>query len=244
MSRFLYSILLTFAIVLPASAVDIKLPATASGGFGDWITVKADTPAAIVKWYPLNKNLKVFPTDLLKDTKVAVVSVNRLPDDAPPGATSVTYGLLGYTSDKDGPSDPAVCWVTVGIVTPPGPTPPGPNPPSPTPLPTDPLFMALQAAYQADTDSAKTKHRDDLAELYRQAPVTDTMIKTAQDLLIRLQAARQILMPDTAFVGVRKIIQGELNANLPTSAITLDDSTRAMIKKEFDKVAQYLSLLK
>lgn len=130
------AVLLFLLVAWPAWASQppsLKLPDKVSGDPGDFITVKADTNGTTVKWVSLDKGLKLFPADLLKDTKTAIVI----------GSKEGTYRLLAYTATGDQPSEPAICTITIGTAPEPGPTPPGPDP-GPTPNP-DP-FMGSHGA--------------------------------------------------------------------------------------------------
>jgi hypothetical protein len=150
-------LILATALFLACSALlaaDLTLPQSVSGDVGDFITVKAVTTAPIVKWYSIDAALKLFPTDLLKDTKSAVVI----------GKAAGSFRLLAYTSDASGPSDPQVCLVTVGPPVPPGPGPgpgPGPDPPTPAPIPV--AGLRVLAIY--DTAALGTMSRAQLGAL-------------------------------------------------------------------------------
>lgn len=112
-------------VVNPAAS--LSLPSTVTGDPGDFITVGATTNCPTVKWLTLDKGLKQFPSDLLKDTKTGVFL----------GSVPGSYRIAAYTSNAVGPSDPAICIVTINGA-PPAPTPnptPGPGP-APTPAPT------------------------------------------------------------------------------------------------------------
>lgn len=106
----------------------VKLPEKAKGGQGDFITVLADTNGKAVRWYSPDKELKVFPPELLKDSRIAVVT----------STTPGTYRLLAWTALGDSPSREALCLVTVDGGA--APTPPDPKPklPDPNPKPPDP----------------------------------------------------------------------------------------------------------
>lgn len=119
----------------------IKLPAEVRGEVGAFVRVPADTPGKEVRWFPADKGLNVFPSDLLKDSRTAVVTA--------PAAGR--FRLIAYTAAGDVPSLPAECIVIVGEAppVPPGPVPPGPVPPGPvppvppTPVPTTGLSVLI-----------------------------------------------------------------------------------------------------
>ncbi len=224
------SFLLCAALLLASAGrgADLKLPDKVQGEPGTFIRVPATTDGKTVQWYALDPGLNLFPVDLLRDSKTAVVT----------GTVPGSYRLLAYTSDASGPTPPAVCTVTVG--TPAPPTPPGP------PTPTDPFSQAVQAAYTSCPDPAKATRIKDFAALYRQASTTTVNDPTLVDtsaLLAVLIKARQALMPDTALPGVRKVVGTELNKTLAKPQ-ALDATTRPLVGKLFAQVATALEGVK
>lgn len=103
----------------------LKLPAEVKGDVGSFIAVKAETDGSVVKFYPLDAGLSVFPADLLTDKKTTVVVAAR----------SGRYRIMAWTAKGDVPSDAAVCVVIIGDVPPTPPTPPTPPVPPPVPPP-------------------------------------------------------------------------------------------------------------
>jgi hypothetical protein len=105
-------------LLLPffAPAATIKLPAEIRGSPAEFIRVAADTDGKIVRWLVLDKGLSLFPAELLKDTRTAVVVARE------PGR----YRLLAVTASGDVPSEPVICTIIVGDA----PTPPPPPPPA------------------------------------------------------------------------------------------------------------------
>ncbi len=109
----------------PADAPSLKLPASLNGDPNDFIQIAADTNCNVVVWRVVDPGLKLFPTNLLRDTKTAVVT----------SGTPGRYRVWAVTALGGTPSDIAECVVVVGT---PGPVPPGPGPgpgPTPTPIP-------------------------------------------------------------------------------------------------------------
>jgi len=157
-SRFLPIVLLIVAI-RPAVAQEIKAPSKVEGDVGDFVTiaVKAD---GVVKWITMDRELKLFPTELLKDSRTAVVTCSV------PGL----YRLMCYTAKGDVPSDPAI--IAVSIRAPPGPGPrPGPSPgpepgPAPEPQP-DPYAKSITDALALDMDPDKQNLTAKFVELYQ-----------------------------------------------------------------------------
>jgi hypothetical protein len=126
----------------------LELPREAAGQPGDFVKVAAKTDGKAVRWVALDPGLNVFPVELLKDSKTAVVTAQK------PGR----YRLLAYTAAGDDPSDPAVCTVVIGDAppVPPGPVPPGPNPPPvpPQPAPIDGKGLHVLVVFET-ADAAK-----------------------------------------------------------------------------------------
>ena len=114
----------------------VKLPAELKGEPGTFIRIPAETNGTAVRWYAVDAGLQIFPAELLRDTKTAVVVA----------LTKGRYRVLAWTAVGGDPSEPAVCVVVIGDAppVPPGPTPPGPNPPGPTPP--DPSPAPIPAA--------------------------------------------------------------------------------------------------
>jgi hypothetical protein len=222
-----------FALVLLscpcAYAADLKIPEKLKGEVGDFIPVKADTTATVVKWVVLDDGIKLFPVDLLRDTKTVVVLARK----------AGTYRLLAYTGDKDGPSDPLICTITIGNPAPPTP-PPGP------PGPTDPLTQVLSAAYQADPGTTKEVDLQTLAGVFHSAATLarDSSIKTVGDLYAALKKASSAL-PDTSLLDVRRAISVELMSKLPSdTSAQLDLSSRSLASAQFSRMAAILDSIK
>lgn len=114
----------------------ITVPVEVKGEPGEFLRIPADTKGKIVKWRVLDPGLNLFPVDLLKDTRVAVVT----------GVKAGKYRVWAWTAIGDSPSDAVQCVVVIGQL-PPGPGPgPGPSPPPPIPPPDVPDkhgFVAL-----------------------------------------------------------------------------------------------------
>lgn len=146
MSKTAISILLL--LLLPSLGwSQLKLPAEVKGETGDFITVKAETEGAEVRWVAVDVGLKLFPVELLRDTRTAVVI----------SQTAGRYRLLAYTCVDKKLSDPAITMVVVG--TPPAPIPPpvpDPKPPiPPVPPSPKPLDEKLGFATLAKTEAEK-----------------------------------------------------------------------------------------
>lgn len=124
------SLALILFLAATAQGQSLTLPPEVKGEPGAFISIPAATTGKIVQWVALDAGLAVFPVELLKDSKTAVVS-------GPKGR----YRLLAYTSIKDAPSAPAITVVVIGEAPPVPPKPPGPDPepkpptPDPAPIP-------------------------------------------------------------------------------------------------------------
>lgn len=104
----------------------VQLPATTSGAAGAFVTIPSITNGKEVAWYSPDPGLQLFPPELLKSSRIAVVT------SVVPG----TYRLVAFTALGDVPARSNECVITIGQV-PPGPVPPGPIPPVP-PVPPGP----------------------------------------------------------------------------------------------------------
>lgn len=125
------SVALVLFLAATASGQTITLPAEVKGNPEAFLSVPATTDGKVVRWVTMDAGLNVFPVELLKDSKTAVVT-------GPKGR----YRLLAYTAVGDVPSAPAICVVVIGEAPPVPPVPPGPDPvppgptPGPAPIPT------------------------------------------------------------------------------------------------------------
>lgn len=142
-------------VLLLASGVwgqQVKLPAEARGEVGSFIKVPADTEGKEVRWYSPDKGLQVFPVELLKDSKTAVVTATT------PGR----YRLVAWTAKGDVPSDPAICVVIVGDAPPIPPVPPDPGPKPPDPPGPSPISgkRVLILYESADATKMPAKQQD------------------------------------------------------------------------------------
>lgn len=136
------AILLLLLLAVPAWSQTIRLPVEVKGDPGTFIRVVADTDGAHVRWYALDSGLALFPVDLLKDSKTAVVIAQA----------KGRYRLIAWTAKGDVPSLAVETVVVIGEVppVPPGPVPPGPVPPvPPSPIPLD-GFRVLVVVETAD----------------------------------------------------------------------------------------------
>lgn len=124
----------------------LKVPDKVEGDADDWIIVTATTEGKVVRWVSMDPGLKVFPSELLKDSKTIVVSA-RVPG---------SYRLLAYTSIADLPTQPAYCTVVVGGTAPPIPPTPNPNPPTPGPSP-PPLKTAYILVVEESADATAAR---------------------------------------------------------------------------------------
>lgn len=117
-------------LIAPAGP-SLTLPAEVYGVAGQPIRVPATTNGKVVRWYAPDAGLAIYPPEMARDTRTAVV-----------WAANGRYRLVAWTAKGGTATEAAVCWILVGEVppvppgpVPPGPVPPGPNPPGPTPGP-------------------------------------------------------------------------------------------------------------
>lgn len=198
----------TLVLAEPDPGPTITLPARVEGAPGAFVKVPATTKGEVVQWVPLTPGLNLFPVDLLKDSRTAIVSAPN------PG----TYRLLAYTALGNKPSEPAFTDVVIGGG---GPAPgPGPTPPDPTPA--DPLLKKLQAAYDADVEPSKAAHLACLVGLWKSFATMDVGSGTTagQFYQILKNESGKVLPPD-ALPTTRLAIATELRQILPSSPDTI-----------------------
>jgi hypothetical protein len=214
----------------------LKLPEEVRGYPAAFITVPAQTDGKVVRWLVLDPGLNLFPTELLRDTKTAVVS------SGVPG----TYRIMAVTALADEPSVPVVCKVVVSKDNPPDPTPPGPAPPpDPDPVVPDSIGKSLKTAFDKDTTEEKAKCVKALAELYRQAPGILSQVTTAGQLRASLRQSAATLLSINAIPEVRKAIEVELKKVLPTEpGAVLTEKAKVEAKALFVALAVALEGLK
>lgn len=227
MIRFIVA-LCVFLLAAPArSQPSITLPSTVNGSPNSFITIPATTSGSVVKWVVVDTGLNLFPVQLLKDTKTAVVT----------GAVG-SYRVFAYTADQTGPSDPAGTTVVIGT------TPPGPGPPTPA----DPSLAVLQAAFSTEADPARLTQAMQLAALYRTAAtvtVNDPTLTTVGAYFQAVVASIGATMPKTTLAATKAAIAGELSKVLPTSAgAPLDVATRSLIGANVLRMAVDLEALR
>jgi hypothetical protein len=129
--------LFCLCVSLPGADSGLVIEDKLTGEVGDLLVIHAKTEGDIVKWYSPNHDLKLLPSELLKDGKVAVVYAKK------PGS----YVVYACTAVKNEPFW-AKCVVTIT-----GPAPPTPpNPPNP---PTPPTPSVTKAWFIVVYDPAK-----------------------------------------------------------------------------------------
>ena len=111
------SILFLLLFAAPALGQQVTLQKEIAGEPSEFIQIKAETKDATVRWKVLDPGLNLFPVELLKDSKTAVVSAGK----------AGRYRVICVTAKGDVPSEFAMTTVVIGGVAP-GPTPvPVPN---------------------------------------------------------------------------------------------------------------------
>lgn len=225
---------------LPPSPHDlptIKLPNEIKGSVGEPVVIKSETNGRVVKWFTLDKNVKIFPSELLKDSKIAVAIAIA------PGK----YRVVAYTALNDTPSEVALANLIIAGNPGPDPDPdPEPNPPDPPPNPPDPWVKLFQAALDKEDSASKAKIKT-LATIYKNAK----KIVNQEDLKTVFQVRGAISSEISEKVGtdhlkqVRRAIATELNKLLPTDPNqVLNADTRLSLTRAFDRVGLALAALK
>jgi hypothetical protein len=143
------------------------------------------------------------------------------------------YRVLAYGAKQNAASEPAICTVLIGD--------------APEPKPEDELIRELRQAYRDEPASDKREAVAALARVYRQASereIRDLELKTVGELFQRLVEQRRQNIPDGSLLGIRKIIERELNRTLPTNpSMLLDTSMRIKLTPLFLNIATRLEAL-
>lgn len=228
------ALLLTLTSQLPA--VDLKVPPKVEGATSEFIKITAETPGSTVKWKVIDPGITLFPMELLKDTKTAIVMASR------PG----TYRLFAVTALKEDVSDIAVVQVIIRGDTPPGPQPP-PTPPPPPPPPDTPLVKELRAAFAQDGGSKD--HLGLLQSLYSEASRQDFLaqVSTWKQLHEAMGKAATSMGVKGKLVATQTAIAAELKRNgIPSagSSVQLDASRRRLASEQFRLISEALGALK
>lgn len=244
MRCFICSLMIGLLLVFPirAEPPSLTLPEKVQGKVGSFITIAAQTPGKNVSWLVIDPGLNLFPSELLRDTKTAIVVA------AQPG----TYRILAAAALGDEVSALVVCKVIVGdeqappsVVPVTQPVEPPPPATPATPIRADSFTENLQRAYFADPDGQKVKRVRDLIAHYRRlsSVVNDTSLRSTTDVLVLLQRSQAALMPNDALPFIRKAIGEELDKSL-ASTKPLDTAARNDLAKTFTRIADVLEKMK
>lgn len=227
--------LFLFLTAAPIAAQEIQLPKEVRGEPTAFIRVTAQTSLPQVKWLAVDPGLNLFPVELLKDSKTAVVTAPK----------AGRYRLLAVAAKDSTPTDPVFVEVIVGDAPAPGPTPPTPGPTPPAPTPEDPFLKAVQAAYELERGDTKDGFRLHLIEVYKQAQATLNEPIQVIGLFTRMREHALRGIPDSEFRQVRLAISQELDKHLPRSVnAAVDASNREVFMTQFKRVVAVLEGLK
>ncbi len=163
----------------------------------------------------------------------------RLLLTGPPGIYKVKVRSVRL---KDGQTLIETARTTITI----GKAPPGPDPPVP-PDPTDPFVKALQAAYDAEADTAKADQLKKLTSLYRMSGEAAFLAKatTWGELFDAMSATATATGLQGKLLGIQKVIQPELQKLIPARTDTpLDADGRARAAAAFKKITVALEGVK
>lgn len=214
----------------PKEGVRLKLPEEVEGKVSTFITVKADTNGKVVKWTSLDQGLALFPMDLLRDTKTAVVLGTK------PGL----FRIAAVTALGDEPSDLAISYIRVK-----GDEPPPPPPPPPGPPVNEELVRAFRLAYNSEAEADKVTSKDKLKALYLMASQAEFIgrsdIITGNQLFGAMGAAARSMGVNGKLVKVQAAISSELaKIGLRASDGVVD---KAQVAKKFKEIADALGAL-
>lgn len=199
----------------------VVLPKEVTGEPGDFIQVAATTNCVELKWFTVDKNLKVFPPSLLKSTHTAIVS------SVVPGQ----YALYSYGAKGDIPTDPAKCIITIQ-----GPRPP----PGPDPVPPPPGTFAerVRQGYLADVaaGAGDAKIKKDYADNYRALLRFIDTYKTLRDLHQDLDGLNERMI-GAKMPKMRRVIGERLAADLPREAnVVIQERLKQQITETFNAI--------
>jgi hypothetical protein len=172
-----------------------------------------------VRWRAIDPGLNLFPVELLKDTRTAVVVAVQ------PGR----FRLLAWSAVNGAPTDAAECVVVIS----------GPIPPPTPPGPADPLEADLRAALAKEPDG-----HEKMAELAKACQTAATAardpangdVKAVRDIFAG--QIRERIAPKLPFV--RGVVVRFLDSKLPLTATPLTDELRGAIAHTFETIAATL----
>ena len=195
-------------LVFVFSQIDgLRLPAEIPGQPGAFVTILAETTGEVVRFFPLDPGLSVFPAELLSNKKATVVVA------AGPGR----YRVLAYTAIGGKPTEPVTTVVVIAgapiPIIPPIPKPPGPSPTAALAASLGGIFGGLQEANKAQQVKA-------LAGVYRTGAADLARHQTlgAAYLAMRAQGATQLEAGSIA--PIRAAIAGDMRARFGDDTAT------------------------
>lgn len=217
-------------VVSAALSQDVSVPAKVEGQPGEFVIIKAETKGTVVKWKVVDAGIFLFPQDLLKDTKTAVVT----------GLKPGSYRVWAWSAIGAAPTDAVECIIVLGD---PGPAPPPPPPPPPPPADT-PLVKALKEAAAKESPADK-QHLPSFVIACRAAA---SEAQSSSNMLVRqVNESFVSIMKQTVgtrLPNVRAVVNAQLNARLPRSTnAVLDAPTRKLVADVFNELAASLELL-
>jgi hypothetical protein len=206
------------------------VPAEVKDSVGDWIRVSAISKNP-VQWYSTDKNLKVFPPELLRDSKTAVVTAMK----------AGRYRLLCWTADNNVPSPAAE--VVIVVIDDNGPPPPDPTPPDTG------FFVDLKRLYDADKSEDKSTTLAKLTGFYKALAgyISKPDSVTVGDFRNDWQAAMNEVLGDVpadSLSDCRRLIGQKIGAALGSDAdAKLDPDIRPKAKSALTEITTALDKL-
>lgn len=185
----------------------LKLPAEIPGQPGAFVTILAETTGEVVRFFPLDPGLSVFPAELLSNKKATVVVA------AGPGR----YRVLAYTAIGGKPTEPVTTVVVIAgaptPIIPPIPKPPGPSP-------TAALAASLGGIFGGLQEANKSQQVRALAGVYRTGAADLARHQTlgAAYLAMRAQGATQLEAGSIS--PIRAAIAGDMRARFGDDTAT------------------------
>ncbi len=240
MRRYVY--VLTAALVVAGSLLaappSLVLPEKVTGKPGQFISIAAQTAGKNVAWMVIDEGLHLFPPELLKDSKTAVVVAERIGQ----------YRVVAVTAVADEISNLTFCRVIVSdkVITEEEAALPVVPPAKLILNQGDSLLLSLQRAYTSDPDGQKEQRLKDLQVVYASlatATTHDLKLVDTNEVFALLRMATLKVMPDTALPFLRRTLDAETGKVIPT-LVVLNAGKRAELSKWFTRVAETLRNLR
>lgn len=184
-----------------------------------------------------------FPQGVTATKKARELTVTKAPNGRL--TISVEYVVINFKAESAETKTGSIDF-SIGAPLPPEPPIPPKPPDPPAPEPTDAIWPALKAAWQADPSATKIQDKDNLASLYAQSGAKTAFDPTLTKVIALkniIRDARITLMGDR-LPTVRQVINDESQRVLPSAVdANLDLLTRELCGRTFTRFAELLKRL-